>query len=66
MTHTFDSEVSLHSWLLWPMVRRQQQQPQIVCRRRRGGSGGHYALGKSIVSIDDDIDTTALVGYCCV
>ena len=21
MTHTFDSEVSLHSWLLWPMVR---------------------------------------------
>ena len=23
MTHTFDSEVSLHSWLLWPMVRQQ-------------------------------------------
>ena len=22
MTHTFDSEVSLHSWLLWPTVRR--------------------------------------------
>ena len=22
MTHTFHSEVSLHSWLLWPMVRR--------------------------------------------
>ena len=22
MTHTFDSEVSLHSWLLWPSVRR--------------------------------------------
>ena len=21
MTHTFDSEVSLHSWLLWPSVR---------------------------------------------
>ena len=20
MTHTFDSEVSLHSWLLWPTV----------------------------------------------
>ena len=22
MTHAFDSEVSLHSWLLWPTVRR--------------------------------------------
>ena len=22
MTHRFDSEVSLHSWLLWPTVRR--------------------------------------------
>ena len=22
MTHTFDSEVSLHSWLLWPTVRQ--------------------------------------------
>ena len=22
MIHTFDSEVSFHSWLLWPMVRR--------------------------------------------
>ena len=22
MTHTFDSEVSLHYWLLWPTVRR--------------------------------------------
>ena len=22
MTHTFDSEVSLHSWLLWPTLRR--------------------------------------------
>ena len=22
MTHTFYSEVSLHSWLLWPMVQR--------------------------------------------
>ena len=23
MTHVFDSEVSLHYWLLWPMVRRR-------------------------------------------
>ena len=22
MTHTFDSRISLHSWLLWPTVRR--------------------------------------------
>ena len=22
MTHTFDYEVSLHSWLLWPRVHR--------------------------------------------
>ena len=22
MTYTFDSKVSLHSWLLWPTVRR--------------------------------------------
>jgi hypothetical protein len=22
MTHTFDSEVSLHYWLIWPMVGR--------------------------------------------
>ena len=25
MTHTFESKVSLHSWLLWPTVRRTQQ-----------------------------------------
>ena len=30
MTHTFDSEVSLHYWLLWPMVRQH-------CRRRLAG-----------------------------
>ena len=25
MTYTFDSEVSLHYWLLWPTLRRLQQ-----------------------------------------
>ena len=28
MTHTFDSEVSLHSWLLWPRVRHASFPPR--------------------------------------
>jgi hypothetical protein len=28
MTHTFDFEVSLHSWLLWPTVRQPLWQLQ--------------------------------------
>ena len=27
MTHTFDSKVSLHSWLLWPTVRCAMAHP---------------------------------------
>ena len=30
MTHTFDSEVSLHFWLLWPMVRHLSRPPNAL------------------------------------
>ena len=38
-TYTFDSEVSLHSWLLWPTVRR---------RRGRGGCRRQDGQGHSV------------------
>ena len=59
MTHTFDSEVSLHSWLLWPRV------CQLVLRTSKSAGargdvknfGGCQApaapvLTKALVSVD--------------
>ena len=42
MAHTFDSEVSLHSWLLWPTVRLRAlvQWGEIIS----GGSDSNFHL----------------------
>ena len=40
MAHTFDSEVSLHSWLLWPTVRRGFMPPQLKTKQTKKLSKG--------------------------
>ena len=44
MTHTFDSEVSLHSWLLWPTVR---------CRASRASGAIKKSGGESLFLLLD-------------
>ena len=39
MTHTFDSEVSLHSWFLWPTVCRRRRALRGTPRRRAQRNG---------------------------
>ena len=49
MTHTFDSEVSLHSWLIWPTVRRGTPGVGVILyygfnNRRCAGKPGRFIL----------------------
>ena len=48
-THTFDSGVSLYSWMLWPTVRRRQQP------RMRGSN--------LLLDDDDDNDVCRIIRH---
>ena len=41
MTHTFDSEISLHYWLLWPTVRRRLSSMKNPLTPRNVGHARH-------------------------
>ena len=55
MTHTFDSKVSLHSWLLWPTVWRgvfYSSMAREACYAGRGGRAGKLAVRGRYIHIE--------------